>query len=482
MKLKSTIIEPLPLRASAQDWNPAPHQEHCVKFLLKNAAGGILIDPGMRKTSIALATFLLLKKKRIVLRMLVVAPVRPCYLVWPKEGQKWKEFSGLRFVILHDDQDGKKEDKIKQDADIYVINPEGLGWLAKKGRARKLNAQVLCIDESSMFKRAKTVRFKALKKVMKYIDQRRWILTGSPAPNGLMDLFGQIWILDYGRALGEYISHYRMKYFSPSGYGGFNWQINEGADKLIHKKIKHLTVSMKAEDHIKMPQLVNIKVDVELPPKAMEKYREMEQELITQVEGNEVTAFNAGTSMGKCSQIANGTVYDENKKKVQVHTAKEEAVQEIVHELNGQPVLIAYEYDHDRDALLRVFGKDTPDLGRCTMRESIKLEAAWNRGELPILIGQPASVGHGLNLQESGNHIIWFSLIWNYEHYDQFIRRIRRSGQKAKRVFVHHLVAANTVDEVKMQVLEAKGNTQNALFSALKTYLKSKKTSNIRRK
>ena len=478
MTSKSTTTATQLSKLSAIDWDPAPHQLVCVKKIISQATAGILIDPGMRKTSISLAAFKILKKKKIVDCLIVVAPLRPCYLVWPKEIAKWKDFNDLKSVVLHG---SRKEESISTDADIYLINPEGLPWLTTGKRMRKLIGKrkfALCVDESSMFKRSNTVRFRNLKKLMKWMD-RRWILTGSPAPNGLADLFGQMYILDYGRALGEYMTAYRQRYFSPTGWGGLSWAINEGADKLIHKKIKHLVVSMKAEDHIKMPKIVPLRVEVELPVDAMIKYQEMETELITKVGKNEVTAFNAGTSMGKCSQIANGTVYDEKKKKVHVHDAKAEALQELVAELNGQPVLIAYEYDHDRDAIIKALG-NIPDLGRCSMKEALKLEAAWNRGEIDKMMGQPASVGHGLNLQESGHHVIWFSLIWNYEHYDQFIRRIRRSGQKAKRVFVHHIVALGTVDEVKMITLEGKATTQNALFAALKTYVNRKKLSKTR--
>jgi SNF2 family DNA or RNA helicase len=443
-----------------------------MKFLLANGGAGLLLDPGLGKTSISLAAFKILRDKGLVRRALVIAPIRPCYLVWPKEIAKWKDFNGISYEILHG---ARKEDALHRSADLYIINPDGLAWFKETKAFAKLKPDLLIVDESSQFKKTDTKRFRLLEKHLGDF-KRRWILTGSPAPNGLLDLFGQIKILDFGRALGQYITYYRMSYFAPAGYGGFKWKINEGAEPLIHNAIKHLVVAMKAEDYIDMPKEIVNPVSVVLEPAVFKIYTDMEFELITKVKNHEVTAFNAAVAMNKCSQIANGGVYLNDRSVKQIHEQKAEAVLELVEELQGTPALVAYEYEHDLKRLLKVLGKKTPYIGSgVSMKRCIEIEREWNKGNIPVLLGQPASMAHGLNFQESGNHVIWHSLIWNFEHYDQFNRRVRRSGQKAKRVFIHHIIAKNTVDEIKVAALASKDKTQKGLFKALKTYVAQKK-------
>jgi SNF2 family DNA or RNA helicase len=466
--------------ASPKPWEPLPYMMKCVKFLLEHAGAGLLLDPGMRKTSITLAAVKVLKKEGLLERVLVIAPLRVCHMVWPAEAHKWKDFNGLRVEVLHG---SKKEEALERDADVYCINPEGLPWLMQEGRFEKLGIDTLVVDESSKFKRTQTVRFKQLKPVLTTF-KRRWILTGSPNPNGYLDLFGQIYILDLGNALGRYITHYRTQYFYPTGYGGYTWMLQPGADKRIQAAIKPLTMRLAAEDYIQMPEVVPNVIRVELPEKARKVYDEMEEEMFTTLEGGAtVTALSAGAASVKCRQVANGGLYHMydpanpsvgKREFTNLHLEKVDAVRELADELNGAPLLVAYEFEHDLARLRAAFGKNVPYIGGGVTPTQCKfIEAEWNKDKIPVLLGHPAAMGHGLNFQEgSCQHIVWHSNTWDYELYDQFIRRVRRSGNKHKQVFVHHIVARDTIDEAMLRAIKAKRRTQNALLDALKTYIK----------
>lgn len=467
---KSTIMpmkqsKPVPL-----DWKPHAYQRKAIKFVLQNSCAGLFLDPGLGKTGISLAAVKILLREKMIGCGLVIAPLRVCYSVWPKEAKKWKDFNDLKIQILH----GKdKEKNLDKDADLYLINPEGLPWLLKHPKfKKKFSGQALIMDESSKFKDTSTKRFKLLRPVLEKFS-RRYILTGSPAPNGLLDLFGQIYILDLGHALGRYITHFRSKYFYPTGFGGYEWKLQQGADKLIQEQIRPLTLRLDADDYLELPELIVNPIYVDLPDEAWAQYKEMEDELIVAIERGDIVAASAAVASGKCSQIANGGIYDADGKAHFIHDAKSEAVRDLVAELNGSPALMAYEYGHDLERLRTVFGKDVPYIGGgVTPKKSSAIEEAWNRGELPLLLGQPASIAHGLNLQNAGNHVIWHSLTWNFEHYDQFIRRVRRQGNKHNKVFVHHIIARNTVDELKLMALNRKFRTQKDLFDALNNFLK----------
>jgi SNF2 family DNA or RNA helicase len=454
-----------------QPWMPHPFQAAAVKFMVGQGAAGLFLDPGLGKTSVTLAAFSVLKKKGLVKRMLVIAPLRPCYGVWPLEVQKWTEFSGLSLSVLH----GPAKDQLIQNGDdIHVINPEGLGWLFKQ-QLRKNGSEpwpydVLVIDESTRFKHTNTQRFRILKPYLKEF-KRRYILTGSPAPNGLLDLFGQVYVLDGGAALGGFITHYRQTHFDPVGFGGYKWVLKPGHDKVIQEKLKPLVMRLAAEDYIDLPPLIDNLVQVTLPEGAMKQYKEMENILVTQVEGGEVVAANAAAATTKCRQIANGGIYHEGGEKwSHLHEAKVEAVQEIVEELSGKPALVAYEYRHDLERLQKAFPGAPHIGGGVSASRFAAIEVAWNRGEIPVLLAQPQSVAHGLNLQGTGAAVIWAGLTWDLEVAEQFVRRVWRQGQKES-VVQHFIVAKGTVDEVIMAALKRKDKTQQSLMDALKTHL-----------
>lgn len=438
-----------------------------MEFLVENAEAGLFLSPGLGKTSVTLGAFKALRAAGFVNKMLVIAPLRPCYSVWPREVKKWSQFNELSVGVLH----GPKKDKILQeDHDIYTINPEGLRWLFGKMRGT-IPFEMLVIDESSKFKAVNTQRFKTLKPHLPKF-RRRYILTGSPAANSLLDLFGQIYVMDLGKTFGPYITHYRNRFFHQTGFGGYDWALKPGADKEIYDHIAPRVLRMSAEDYLEMPPLIIKDIEIELPPKARAMYDQLENALRLDFKEGRVVAANAAVASMKCRQIANGGIYLDRAERSwqQIHDAKTEALSDLIEELEGQPALIAYSFHHDLDRLKKALGKDTPHIGGgVSGKVSDAICERWNRGELRALIGHPQSMGHGLNLQEAGRAVIWYSLDWSLENYEQFIQRVYRQGQK-ERVFVYRIIAKNTVDEAVVKALTRKDKTQSALFNALKDY------------
>jgi SNF2 family DNA or RNA helicase len=484
---------------SGLDWKPTGYMKRAVRWVMEHPASGLFLDPGLRKTSITLQAFRLLKHAGLVRRMLVVAPIRVCYHVWPSEIDKWLQFQDLKFAILHDRD---KDDELLADetVDVYIINPEGLEWLLgrqvtdKKGRVQikpnwkrfaLLDTQIFVLDESSKFKNTQTKRFKLLRPFLpKFL--RRLILTGSPTPKNYLDLFGQVYIMDLGQSFGPYISHYRNRYFDPSGFGGYTWKLREGSDKKIQKLIKPLVMRLEAEDYLQIPQLVEQDLVFDLDPKARAIYDEMEDELIAILESGEtITSPTAAAARTKCSEIANGFIY-KNKDGIEIpnrrnsyetlHGFKLDALEEILAEIQGQPTLIFYWFQADLDLIRSRLGKDTPSLSEVSMKKGKLLEDAWNRNELPILLANPASVGHGLNMQEgNARYTVWFTIPDDYDSYDQAIRRLRRSGNLSSHVYAYRLIAKNTVDIAKAKMMARKGASQKDFLDAMKSYRPRKK-------
>jgi SNF2 family DNA or RNA helicase len=440
----------------------------------------------------------------LVSKVLLIAPLRVCYNVWPKEIEKWEDFNGLKIEVLHGPD---KDEALNREADIYVINPEGLDWLlqakktkvksAKTGkettridvdlrRFKKLGFDTLVIDELTKFKHTGSGRFKALKLVHKTFG-RRWGLTGSPASNGLLDLFGQCYILDEGRALGPYVTHYKTKYFNPIDKQGFVWVPREGAAEEIYERLSPLALRMAAEDYLDMPQLIENNIKLDLPESARAVYDRLEEDLIAKIDDKVIVAANAAVASGKCRQVANGGLYLDpevtamgfkvlkgKREWVDLHEAKVDALEDLIEELQGNPLLVAYDFGHDLARLRARFPKAAFACDY-SMKDFSKLEDSWNRGEVPLLFGHPQSMGHGLNLQGAGNHVAWHSMTWDFELYDQFIRRVRRQGNKSKKVFVHHFMMRDTIDEVMYYSLKSKNKGQQALFSGLQELAKRRR-------
>jgi SNF2 family DNA or RNA helicase len=466
-------------------WSPLPYMRRAVKFLLEHGAAILMLDPGLRKTSITLAAFSFLKKQGVASKMLVIAPLKACYQVWPAELAKWKDFNHLSYVILHG---AKKEQALATEADIYIINPEGLEWLIFGGTGHNRKAfsarrwaafgfDTLTVDELTKFKHSRGVRFKALKLVLGNFT-RRWGLTGSPAANGLLDLFGQCCVIDLGNALGRFITHYRFKYFYNPDGNGWKWVPQGGAKDEIYKKLKPLALRMDADDYLQLPEINDVVQRLELPASARKIYDELEDDLVTQIEERIVTAANAATAGGKLWQVCNGGLYVDNdvasiiggKKRttLKIHEVKTDWLEDLIDELQGQPLLIAYQFEHDLERLLERFGKDLPRFTGKTAHDQ-EIEDKWNANQLPFVAGQQDAIAHALNLQEgNAQHLAQYSITWNLETWDQLLRRIRRSGNKAKRVFRHIPIMRDTTDEDRWYALRAKNSGQRALFDALK--------------
>jgi len=465
-------------------WNAHNYQKKAVKWLIKHPASGLFLSPGLGKTSITLTAFQALQKAKAINKALVVAPLRPCELVWSEDGEigKWDNFRNISYTLLHGN---KKEQRLNETVDLYIINYEGLSWLIESGGINYLlkekKVDLIVFDELSKMKHTKTKRFKQMKPYLGRF-KRRWGLTGSPAANGLMDLFGQMYSLDLGQRLGKYITHYRHQYFYPGGYGGHTWTLQQGADKKIHSVIGDIMLSMKAEDYLDMPKLIKQNIWILLPPKAQKIYKQLEEDLIAIVNDDTILAVNKAVASGKCKQVASGGLYKDEiseddelltkktRKTIHIHDAKTEALVDLVDELQGSPLLVGYWFQHDLERVKKALG-DIPVIGGGTSnKEAARIVKDWNAGKIPILCGHPASMGHGLNLQKSGHHICWYSLTWNLEYYEQFIQRIYRQGSKSKRVFVYHILARDTIDEVVVNAISNKKRTQNHLMDALKKY------------
>jgi SNF2 family DNA or RNA helicase len=450
---------------------PRTYQETAIALGVSQACLGLLLDPGLGKTTIIYAIYKILRDLGYVKRMLVVAPLKVAQNVWPVQKYEWEQFRDLSVTVLH----GSKKDKLLlEQTDIHVINPDGLEWLTgakfiklpeKKEKKLQLDEQrmkwikenydILVVDESTKFKHSSSNRFKIMKQMVPRF-KRRYILTGTISPNGLMDLFGQMYILDEGYSLGQYITHYRNKYFTADPHVQGVWHPVENAAEKIAERIAPLTLRMKREDHLQMPKLIFQDIWVDLPPKAMAEYKRMEDELVALVEAGAVIASNAAVATGKCRQIANGAVYTDDKGRYEVfHKEKLEALQDLVEAMCGQPLLVAYSWKFDLEMIQKEM--KIPAIGQGTDRQDASLISEFNRGTLPTLLGHPETMALGLNLQGSCNHICWYGVPWNLEHYLQTIDRIYRQGQRAETVIVHRILARGTLDERMLQVLDTKG-------------------------
>ena len=399
-----------------------------------------------------------------VARVLVIAPKLVAETVWAEEAAKWDHTRHLRVSKVL----GSAQERVaafRRPADIYVINRENVPWLVERVGA-KWPFDMVVVDELSSFKSPKTKRFRALRRVRPMI-KRIVGLTGTPAPNGLIDLWSQIYLLDQGERLGKTLTGYRDRFFKPGRRNGhivYEWIPKPGAEERIYELLSDLCVSMSAEDWLELPERVDVEVPVVLDAEAMMKYKQLEKDLLLPLEGDVVTADTAGVLTNKLLQLANGAVYDTARGVHEIHDAKLDALEELIEQAQGKPLLVFYAYQHDLERIKRRFP------WAATMDEPGVIER-WNRGEVPLLLAHPASAGHGLNLQEGGNHIVWFGLTWSLELYEQANARLHRQGQ-TERVIVHHLVAKGTVDENVMGALARKEATQDALLEAVKARMK----------
>lgn len=449
----------------AIDWFPKPHQEAAIGFALSRAGCGLMLDPGLGKTSVTLACISILIAEREIKKTLVVAPLRVCKTVWPNEGRKWNDFNHLKIVNLVEMGGAERKRLLEGPGDVYLINPESLvkvlPFLTK-------DFDLLVLDESTKFKDTTTQRFKALKKVL-FNFKRRMILTGTPVPNGVADLFGQMYVVDFGESLGKYITHFRNEFMHQVPGNQYEYYINRGAEELIYKRVHNKLLRMDARDHLDMPELINNFIGVELPPHLRKQYNELEDNFVTMMnEDEKIAVFQASAVGVKLRQIANGFIYTDietDRRIIDLHDEKLDALEELVEEMQGRPLLVAYEFVADADRIIKRF-PGAVDLGR--VKNPDLIIEKFNRGEIPLLIAHPASAGHGLNLQEACNTVCWYGITWNLEHYQQFIARVWRQGQIAPHVMVHHIGTKDTKDEDVMKALESKDRTQTRFNEALK--------------
>jgi SNF2 family DNA or RNA helicase len=443
------------------------YQNKAVNHILANPMSGLMLDMGLGKTvSTLTATNKLLYEELEISNALVIAPKRVAENVWSTEVEKWDHLKHLRISKIIGNEPSRKR-ALHAKADIYIISRDNIAWLCGLYGGQMLPFDMLIIDESSSFKSPKSLRFKSLKRVQPSF-QRVVILTGTPAPNGLIDLWPQIYLLDRGERLGKTLTVFRDRYFSPNQRNGhivYNYKPKKESEGEIHNKISDICMSMKAKDYLDMPDLIDNKIELVLPEKVKKEYDkfEMQQVLELMEQQEEIIAINAAALSNKLLQFANGAVYDEDKDIHEMHKVKLEAVEEIIESANGKPVLIAWTFRHDLARLSAYLSKYKPV--HLKSEQHIK---DWNAGKIQVLLMHPASGGHGLNLQSGGNIIVWFGQTWSLELYQQLNARLYRQGQKSNQVIIHHLISKGTLDEDVIKSLKNKNNKQEGLLEAIK--------------
>lgn len=407
-----------------------------------------------------------------VSKVLVIAPLRVARDTWPAEIRKWDHLRDLDVSVIVGDAKTRTA-AINRPAMVYIINRENTKWLVEyyEKNGRRWDFDCVVIDELSSFKNHQSQRFKWLRKIRPYV--KRWIgLTGTPTSNGLMDLWAEIGILDGGERLGRFIGRYREAYFRPGAMNPhtgivFQYTIRPGAEEQIYRKISDITISMKALDYLKMPEYVSVSHEVQMSSAERDIYDRMKNDLIIPLEDGDIDAVNAASLSNKLLQMSNGAVYDENQSVRLIHQRKLEMLEDLIEAANGQPVLVAYWFRHDKARIqeyLRSIGCETREI-----KESKDIQD-WNAGKIPVALIHPASAGHGLNIQDGGHILIWFGLTWSLELYMQANARLWRQGQK-NTVTIHHIITKGTVDEDVMAALEAKDVTQEKLIAAVKARL-----------
>ena len=445
---------------------PHDYQRYAIDKIIEMPAAGLFLDMGLGKTVITLTAIRKLLEEFAVNRILVIAPKRVAEDTWTTEAEKWDHLQDLKVSRVLGNQK-ERLDALATDADIYVINRENVVWLIEQ-YPKRWPFDMVVIDELSSFKSPQAKRFKALRKVRPLV--RRIVgLTGTPTPNGLMDLWPQMYLIDRGERLENTITKYRNRYFYPGKTNGhivYSYELKQGAEESIKEKISDICISMKAEDYLNMPELIVNDIRVRLSPEERALYRQMEKDHLLNLADSDISALNAAAVSNKLLQMANGGVYTDDGQTVEIHEKKLDALEEILDTSQDQPVLVFYTFRHDYARLLQRFRKRNPRTLKC--QDDIK---AWNAGQIPLLLAQPASMGHGLNLQAGGHIIAWMGIPWSLEIYQQANARLFRQGQKCG-VIIHRLIAEGTIDEQVVQALEKKDTTQEGLLQALKARLK----------
>ena len=451
------------------EFNPHDYQKYTIEYILQHPVAAVILGLGMGKTVCSLTAIeQLMYDSFEISKVLIVAPLRVAKVTWSDELKKWDHLQHLRYAVAV----GSEEDRLaalQSDADIYIINRENLQWLIEKSGI-PFEYDMVVLDELSSFKNWQSKRFRAFMKVRPKV-KRVIGLTGTPSSNGMMDLFAEFKCLDMGKRLGRFITQYRNAYFKPDRTNGqivYSYQLLPDAEQQIYDRIADITVSLKAMDHLKMPELISTRYPVYMDEEEKQKYDQLKADLILPYKDQDnITAANAAALSGKLCQMANGAVYSDEREVAHIHDRKLDALEDIIEAAQG-PILVCYWYKHDLERIIKRLEELKVDYGCISSESSIRM---WNAGKMQVGLIHPASAGHGLNLQSGGHVIVWFGLTWSLELYDQTNARLWRQGQQAETVVVQHLVTAGTIDERILDALQHKEQSQNALIDAVKAEL-----------
>lgn len=440
-------------------YEPHNYQQFATDFILEHPISYLMLDMGLGKTVITLtALWQLALDSFDVSRILVIAPKRVAEDTWPKELSKWEHLSGLDATLVMGTQ-AEREAALRQQTFLYFINRENVSWLVAN---HPWDFDMVVIDELSSFKSNQAQRFKAMKKVRPLVS-RIVGLTGTPAPNSLLDLWPEMYLMDMGQRLGRFIGGFRDRFFTPDKRNReiiYSYKPREGAEEAIYGLISDICISMKAVDYLDMPELIMNRVEVSMDSRERKIYDDFQRDMVVSLQGEELDAVNAAALSGKLTQMANGAVYGENRKVLHIHDRKLDALEDLMEAANGKPLLVAYWYEHDLQRIKARFKN-----ARCI--DTTQDIDDWNAGKIPLALIHPASAGHGLNLQDGGCTIVWFGLTWSLELYQQLNARLWRQGQKHT-VVIHHIVTKDTHDEDVLRALDNKDTRQSALIDAVR--------------
>lgn len=440
-------------------YNPHNYQSFAAEFILEHPVCCLMLDMGLGKTVVTLSALWELALDYFDIgKVLVIAPKRVATDTWPRELSKWEHLTGLTASLVVGNRQ-QREDALNRPAFLYIINRENVSWLVENHR---WDFDTLVIDELSSFKSNRTERFKAMKKVRPLVH-RVIGLTGTPAPNSLLDLWPEMYLLDMGQRLGRFITGYRERFFTPDKRNReivYSYKPREGAEDAIYSLISDICISMKAVDYLDMPERIDNRIEVAMSAKEKKIYDDFCRDMVVQIGDEELDAVNAGVLSGKLLQMANGAVYGEDHRVLPIHGRKLDALEDLVEAANGKPLLVAYWYKHDLARIRERFPE-----ARCI--DTSKDISDWNAGKVPLALIHPASAGHGLNLQEGGCTIVWYGLTWSLELYQQLNARLWRQGQKHT-VVIHHIITKGTHDEDVMRALENKDMRQSNLIAAVR--------------
>ncbi len=451
-------------------YDPHKYQSYATDFIISHPIAAVFLEMGLGKSVITLTAMKALFETETICKVLVIAPLRVARDTWPSEIGKWDHLKGMKYAVAVGTEAERKA-AIARNEPVTIINRENVDWLINKS-GMPFDFDMVVIDELSSFKSYGAKRFKALLKVRPFI-KRIVGLTGTPSSNGLMDLWAEFRVLDFGKRLGRYITRYRLSYFEPDKRNAqmvFSYRPLPGAEDAIYEKISDITISMKSVDYLDLPECVINEVPVFMDSTEQGVYDGFRDDMVMKLKNEEIDAANAAVLSGKLLQMANGAVYDEAGTAHLIHDRKMDALGDLIEGANGKPVLVAYWFKHDLVRIEERLHRLHIPFARADKQDTIE---RWNRGELPVMLIHPASAGHGLNLQAGGSTLVWFGLTWSLELYQQTNARLWRQGQK-ETVVIHHIICRETIDEDVMDALKRKEKTQSALIDAVKANLKKK--------